>query len=97
MDTELARSVPPDELKTLVGNRQAKTPAAGAATSMWCATSPTLVGMGGVYCEDVDIGEPVAADSKELRGVRPWIMDRELAARLWEKTEAWTGVRFAGG
>jgi hypothetical protein len=50
--------------------------------------------MGGVYCEDVDVGEPVPADSKEPRGVRPWIMDADLAARLWTKSEEWTGVRF---
>ncbi|PWF65508.1 oxidoreductase, partial [Vibrio sp. T9] len=27
----------------------------GAATSVWCATSPQLDGMGGVYCEDVEV------------------------------------------
>jgi hypothetical protein len=71
-------------------------PPAGAATSVWCATSPALDGMGGVYCEDVDIGEPVPADSKETRGARPWIMDRDLADRLWTHSEAWTRVRFEG-
>jgi hypothetical protein len=71
-------------------------PPEGAATSVWCATSAALDGMGGVYCEDVDIGEPVPADSKELRGVRPWIMDRGLAERLWTKSEEWTGARFEG-
>src|SRR5262249_26485693 len=35
----------------------------GAATSVWCATSPQLDGMGGVYCEDVDIAESVPADA----------------------------------
>ncbi len=56
--------------------------------------SPRLEGMGGVYCEDVDIGEPVPADSRETRGARPWIMDRDLADRLWTKSEEWTGVRI---
>src|ERR1700722_15436219 len=88
---------PEEELRALrVGDTRArKTPAQGAATSVWCATSSTLDGMGGVYCEDVDIGEPVPADSKELRGVRPWIMDRDLAERVWTKSEEWTDVRFA--
>ena len=94
--TELARSVPEEELRALSVGRKPKTPAQGAATSVWCATSTALGGMGGVYCEDVDIGEPVPADSKELRGVRPWIMDRDLAGRLWKKSEEWTGVRFEG-
>jgi hypothetical protein len=35
-----------------------------AATSIWCATSPQLAGMGGVYCEDVDIAEAVSADPR---------------------------------
>jgi NAD(P)-dependent dehydrogenase (short-subunit alcohol dehydrogenase family) len=98
--TELARSVPEDELqamrKALQRSDEAflrKMPPEGAATSVWCATSSALDGMGGVYCEDVDIGEPVPADSKEARGVRPWIMDRDLAARLWSQSEEWTGTR----
>jgi NAD(P)-dependent dehydrogenase (short-subunit alcohol dehydrogenase family) len=96
--TELARSIPEDEFRALraANPRTFKMPPAGAATSVWCATSATLDGMGGVYCEDVDIGEPVPADSKEPRGVRPWIMDRELADRLWTRSEAWTGARFEG-
>jgi NAD(P)-dependent dehydrogenase (short-subunit alcohol dehydrogenase family) len=96
--TELARSIPEEELRALraANPRTFKMPPAGAATSVWCATSSSLDGMGGVYCEDVDIGEPVPADSKEPRGVRPWIMDRELADRLWTRSEAWTGVRFEG-
>ena len=99
--TELARSVPEDELQALRKALQRsdasflqKMPPEGAATSVWCATSSALDGMGGVYCEDVDIGEPVPADSKEARGVRPWIMDRDLAERLWTQSEEWTGTRF---
>jgi hypothetical protein len=29
----------------------------GAATTVWCATSPLLNNIGGVYCEDVEIAE----------------------------------------
>ena len=35
-----------------------KSTEAGAATSVWCATSPMLDGKGGVYCEDCDIAKP---------------------------------------
>jgi NAD(P)-dependent dehydrogenase (short-subunit alcohol dehydrogenase family) len=96
--TELSRSVPEEELRALRArySNKFKMPPEGAATSVWCATSPALDGMGGVYCEDVDIGEPVAADSEETRGVRPWIMDKDLAERLWKKSEEWTRVRFEG-
>jgi hypothetical protein len=40
--------------------------------------------------------EPVPADSAALFGARPWILDRDLARRLWSKSEAWTGVRMEG-
>lgn len=63
------------------------------ATSVWCATSDQLAGKGGVYCEDVDIAEPVPADAPGI-GVRPWAIDPELAERLWAKSEVWTGLQF---
>ncbi len=98
VETELARNVPEEELSALLAQfpQGLKKPEAGAATSVWCATSSALDGMGGVYCEDVDIAEPVPADSKALNGARPWILDRDLAARLWTKSETWTGVRTEG-
>ena len=63
MHTELARCIPEDELRALLASPRIaattfKTAEQGAATSVWCATSPQLDGMGGVYCEDVDIAEP---------------------------------------
>ena len=66
----------------------------GAATSVWCATSPALNGMGGVYCEDCDISEAVPADSLKGNGVRPWAIDDELAKKLWQLSEHLTGVKF---
>jgi hypothetical protein len=32
-----------------------KTVPQGAATTVWCATSPLLNDRGGVYCEDADV------------------------------------------
>jgi hypothetical protein len=52
--------------------------------------------MGGVYCEDVDIAQTVPADSTAVFGARPWILDRDLARRLWTKSEEWTNVRMEG-
>jgi NAD(P)-dependent dehydrogenase (short-subunit alcohol dehydrogenase family) len=66
----------------------------GAATSVWCAASSQLNGLGGVYCEDVDVAAAVAADSAEPAGVRPWAIDPELAERLWRLSEELTGVKF---
>ena len=71
-----------------------KTLEQGAATTVWCATSAMLNGLGGVYCEDCNIAQPVAADSTELLGVRPWAMDPALAERLWQLSEQMTGVAF---
>lgn len=66
----------------------------GAATSVWCATSPQLGGMGGVYCEDCDISAAVAGDEAEPAGVRPWACDPAAAERLWTLSESLTGVPF---
>ena len=60
-----------------------KTLEQGAATSVWCATSPLLEGLGGVYCENCNIARAVAANSTELLGVRPWAIAPDLAERLW--------------
>ena len=59
----------------------------GAATSVWCGASAQLEGMGGVYCEDVDVAEAVPADFAGTYGVRPWAMDAGAAERLWGERE----------
>jgi NAD(P)-dependent dehydrogenase (short-subunit alcohol dehydrogenase family) len=70
-----------------------KTPQQGAATSVWCATSPRLDGIGGVYCEDCDIARALPSDdSKELHGVRPRASDPVAAGRLWQLSEQLTGI-----
>lgn len=72
--------------------RNMKTPEQGAATSVWCATSPQLDGLGGVYCVDCDIVPEIPGDSMEVRGVRPWAINPEFAERLWRLSEQLTGV-----
>lgn len=68
-----------------------KTPEQGAATTVWCATSPQLAGMGGVYCEDCDIARALPSDdSTELHGVRPRATDPVAAGRLWALSEQLT-------
>ena len=97
--TELGRSMSEDEMAAAVENATQlmggmKTIPEGAATSVWCATSEQLDGKGGVYCEDADIAELAPGDAPMARGVRPYAVDPELAARLWAKSEEWTGVAF---
>jgi NAD(P)-dependent dehydrogenase (short-subunit alcohol dehydrogenase family) len=94
--TELMRSMSEEEVAAAVARARDigafKNTEQGAATSVWCATSSQVDGMGGVYCEDCDIAEAVPADFPEQRGVRPWATDPSLAERLWTMSEAWTGV-----
>lgn len=73
----------------------------GAATSVWCATSPQLKDIGGVYCEDADIAqldegniEHNYSQPSSLRGVQPYSVDAANAARLWILSEEMTGVFF---
>jgi NAD(P)-dependent dehydrogenase (short-subunit alcohol dehydrogenase family) len=72
-----------------------KTPDQGAATSVWCAASEQLDGMGGVYCEDVDIARAVPAAFDGPSGVRPWATSIEQAEHLWAVSETWTGGGLA--
>jgi NAD(P)-dependent dehydrogenase (short-subunit alcohol dehydrogenase family) len=88
---------PVNDDKKTSNNEQAnefKTIEQGAATSVWCATSDELNGMGGVYCEDCNIAEAVSADSLKANGVRPWAIDPDYAKKLWQLSEKLTGVKF---
>lgn len=71
-----------------------KTLEQGAATTVWCATSPQLAGMGGVYCEDVEIAEVRQPDAKDQVGVAAYAVDPQRAERLWTLSEKLTGVKF---
>jgi NAD(P)-dependent dehydrogenase (short-subunit alcohol dehydrogenase family) len=85
----------PEVAKTL------KTIPQGAATTVWCSTSPMLDEIGGVYCENVDVaqldnGDIVHryGDPSTLHGVRRYSVDRENAKRLWVLTEEMTKINF---
>ncbi|WP_431775357.1 SDR family NAD(P)-dependent oxidoreductase [Streptomyces cucumeris] len=69
-----------------------KTPAQGAATGLWAATSPLLDGLGGLYLEDCDIAGVSAPETPmDDGGVRAYAIDLDSAARLWELSVAATG------
>ncbi|WP_233478046.1 oxidoreductase [Streptomyces mobaraensis] len=69
-----------------------KSPAQGAATAVWAATSPLLADHGGVYCQDCDIAGPATTDDMLVGGVKPWAADPESAARLWDLSARLTGL-----
>lgn len=75
-------------------NSQFKNTEQGAATSIWCATSSQLNGMGGVYCEDCDISTAESTDSNSETGVWPWAIDPKAAEKLWKISESLSGVEF---
>jgi hypothetical protein len=82
-----------------------KTAGQGAATCVWCATSPQLDGMVGVYCENCDITPLVEDETKRNNdsvrrvgsmalGVMPYAVDPAAVDRLWSLSEQLTGVNL---
>lgn len=70
-----------------------KTIQQGAATTVWCATSPMLEHIGGVYCEDADVAE-LSLDSSVTGGVKPYSLNESFAQQLWTLSEELTGIAF---
>lgn len=80
----------------LDASRGLKTIEQGASTSVWCATSPQLNGLGGLYCEDNEVSPLMPTDttrslnigtSAVFSGVMPYAVDQEVAERLWVLSE----------
>jgi len=114
IDTGLGKHLSREELRTagvidesgkpiLDPGKNLKTVEQGASTSVWCATSPQLNGMGGVYCENNDIAvlesiDPATGwklgDSTLHNGVMPYAVDPKAADRLWKLTERLLGLKF---
>lgn len=70
-----------------------KTIPQGAATTIWCATSPSLNNIGGIYCEDADIAELASGEGLSA-GVAPYSLDETSAKHLWKLSEEMTGITF---
>ena len=97
--TELARHMDRDDVKSLMEMRpqsepmKFKTVEAGAATTVWAATSPELADQGGVYCEDCGVAPTIDTPGESL-GVCGYALDEEAADRLWQLSEDWSGEKF---
>jgi NAD(P)-dependent dehydrogenase (short-subunit alcohol dehydrogenase family) len=113
VDTGLQKHLTADELRAMGvidadgkpvrdPSRNLKTVAQGASTSVWCATSLQLDGLGGAYCENTDIAPLHLPDDETGRrdsaargtgtlGVMPYAVDPEAAARLWSLSEELLG------
>jgi hypothetical protein len=68
-----------------------KSPEQGAATTLWAATSSTLAGKAGVYCEDTNIAAVTdpASPTARYMGVDPHACDDDAAERLWDLSSRW--------
>ena len=101
IQTELGRHLVADDIAILMartstsGSFSYKTIPAGAATSVWAATSPTLQGRGGLYLEDCGIAVPASASGGGVSGYAPYARDEANAARLWTFSEKALGETFA--
>lgn len=78
-----------------------KTIQQGAATTVWCAVSPQLNEIGGVYCENCNIAETDRGqiehkfdEPETIRGVQPYSIDKNNAEHLWKLSEEMLGFRF---
>jgi Dehydrogenases with different specificities (related to short-chain alcohol dehydrogenases) len=103
-ETELGREAPLDLFQKLgyvdsEGNllpevkASLKTIPQGAATTVWCATSPLLNDLGGVYCENVDVAL-LSSDVSIIGGIKAYSLDETNAKRLWSLSEEMTGITF---
>jgi NAD(P)-dependent dehydrogenase (short-subunit alcohol dehydrogenase family) len=95
--TELSRHLDQQDIQDLMdrspGGMTLKPVEAGAATSVWAATSPDLDGRGGLYLEDCQISDTVAGPEGTV-GHAPWALDPSSAARLWIWSEGEVGQSF---
>ncbi|MBO9673888.1 MAG: SDR family NAD(P)-dependent oxidoreductase [Sphingobacteriaceae bacterium] len=71
-----------------------KTIPQGAATTVWCAITPLLNSIGGVYCEDADVA-PLASDNELSAGIKRYSLDEADAKRLWKWSEEISGISFS--
>lgn len=99
--TDLNRFMSDEEKATMTSGTSAipnfipsriKSIAQGAATTIWCATSPLLENMGGVYCADCNVSPIVEDDSPQVNGVRKWAINPAMAEQLWALSEKWVGL-----
>jgi NAD(P)-dependent dehydrogenase (short-subunit alcohol dehydrogenase family) len=104
--TDLTRNIAPEvfeaafasmnEQHLALGNApfEVKTPAQGAATTLWAGIVADAETIGGRYCEDCGIGAMLSDDavvSAFSAGVRPYAIDPLRAEQLWTKCSQWTG------
>lgn len=103
VDTELERYMSPEERAAGKESMKAafdeagqtylvKTPAQGAAPSVWAAVVAEADMVGGRYCEDCHVAE--VKEGFALDGVTPQAQDPEIARTVWSMSEKMVGEHF---
>lgn len=98
IDTELGRYFTEDEMVFLKDGIpegvSMKSVSEGASTTIWAACIEDFDAIAGRFCEDAAVSDVIDDPDADGRGVMPHALDMEVAARLWEKAEAWSGDQF---
>jgi len=94
--TELGRHLSPADIEAFSSEsgdkmQEFKSIPAGAATSVWAATSAELAGRGGLYLEDCQVGLP---ESGGNTGYSSYALDAVTADKLWTLSEQLVGESF---
>lgn len=73
-----------------------RTPAQGAATSLWAAIIAGGDDIGGRFCEDCSVSPLNDSEERlgDIVGVRSYAVDPDRAQALWAKSEQWVGESF---
>ncbi|WP_237388240.1 oxidoreductase [Xenorhabdus sp. Sc-CR9] len=74
-----------------------KSPEQGAATGVWAVTSPSLKGLGGLYCEDCNVAALASEYAEPFVGVCEYAIDPAEALKLWNFTANLTDVNAFSG
>lgn len=73
-----------------------RSPAQGAATSVWAAVLASDGEIGGRFCEECSVSPINDSDERigDIVGVRSYAVDPVHARALWAKSEEWVGETF---
>jgi NAD(P)-dependent dehydrogenase (short-subunit alcohol dehydrogenase family) len=102
IQTELGRHLDEASTKIMLGISEetggkiaphVKTVAEGASTTVWAGVYAPAEEIGGRYCEDCHVGQPVEKGGL-FYGVAPYAIDPERAKALWAKSEALVGETY---
>ncbi len=98
--TELGRHLSKKDIAQMIQQSESssgwsfKSVPAGAATSVWAATTPLLAGKGGHYLEDCDFSFELQPGEEATNGYLPYALDPQAAERLWQRSEKIVGQQF---